>query len=265
LPRSGLAHRVASVVPYPPQIRLFKSQFGQRLARRRPGWLGSPDFDVTPMVSAIQAHAPGRSFLDVGCMWGVHGRYTFLAEEAGSSRAMGLDVMGPTPECLAEIERRGSTAEFFTGDVTDADVQDKIGLVDVVFCSGVLYHHPSPWDLLLSLRRMTGSVLVLGTQTIPEVPGLPGAAVYWPSLDDEQRRLWQLQPLGAGQQLAISTPYQAESGYGNWFWGMSPSCVRGLLHNAGFEVIEEAALYAFGHQFTCRPFTPAWPEVDEPH
>ena len=257
----GIGRRVATAVPYPAQVRLFKTGIGRRLARRRPGWLGTPDFSIQPMLDAISEHAPGRSFVDVGCMWGVHGRYTFLAEEAGASRAVGLDVMAPTPECRAEIQRRGSKAEFLTGDLTDPVVREKVGVVDTVFCSGVLYHHPSPWDLLLSLRQMTGSVLVMGTQTIPEVPGLPGAAVYWPALDDEQRRLWQLQSLGAGQQLGISTPYVAEAGYGNWFWGMSPSCVRGLLHNAGFEVIDEAPLYAFGHLFTCRPFTPAWPEL----
>ena len=43
-------------------------------------------------------HAPGKSFADIGCMWGVNGSHAFLAEDAGATRVVGVDVFGPTPE-----------------------------------------------------------------------------------------------------------------------------------------------------------------------
>jgi len=33
----------------------------------------------------VREHAPGHSFADIGCMWGVNGEYAYLAEEAGAT------------------------------------------------------------------------------------------------------------------------------------------------------------------------------------
>ncbi len=203
----------------------------------------------------VRQHVPGRSFVDVGCMWGVNGAYTFAAEDAGASSAIGVDVFGPTPEFEAERERRGSGVRFVLGDVTDPRVVAEVGEVDVVFCAGVLYHHPSPFDLLVALRRMCRTLLVLRTSTIPEVPGLPNAAVYWPMLSEEARRTWDLSRLGLSGQVGITTPFDPAEGYGNWFWGMSPSCVRSLLETAGFRVVHRAT-EPFAQTFVAEPVAP---------
>src|SRR5262249_48379838 len=36
--------------------------------------------------------AKGKSVVDVGCMWGVTGDYSFLAEESGASQVVGVDI-----------------------------------------------------------------------------------------------------------------------------------------------------------------------------
>ncbi|MDQ9579608.1 hypothetical protein, partial [Serratia marcescens] len=41
----------------------------------------------------VREHAAGRSFVDVGCMWNVHGRIAFVAEEAGATAVTGADLM----------------------------------------------------------------------------------------------------------------------------------------------------------------------------
>ncbi|MDP7110429.1 MAG: hypothetical protein QGH45_00625 [Myxococcota bacterium] len=51
----------------------------------------------------------------------------------------------------------------------------------------------------------------------------------------KKRRLWNL---GRGEQLAITSPYEPEQGYGNWFWGMTPSCLESVIRTAGFEIEE---------------------------
>ena len=200
----------------------------------------------------VRAHARGKRFADVGCMWNVHGAYTFAAEEAGAATAVGIDVFGPTPEFEAERERRGSKVEFVKGDITDPATADRAGTFDVVLCAGVLYHHPSPFAILAALRRLCTGTLILRTSTIPELPGLRNMAVYWPGLPARQRRRWSLERLGLDRQAGITEPYDPAEGYGNWFWGMTPSCVEALLHTAGFEVTERHA-EAFAHTFLCRP------------
>jgi hypothetical protein len=114
----------------------------------------------------------------------------------------------------------------------------------------VLYHHPSPFDLLAALRRICRETLILRTSTIPEVRGLPNAAVYFPMLDANHRALWNLKRLGVQHQSGITNEFQPREGYGNWFWGLSPSCLMALLQTAGFRV-DFRASEAFAQTLVC--------------
>ena len=204
----------------------------------------------------IRRHAPGHSFADIGCMWGVNGEYAFIAEEAGATAVKAVDVFGPTPEFEEKRIARGSRVEFILGDITGAQTLARIGQVDVVFCAGVLYHHPSPFDLLVALRRICRETLILRTSTIPEVRGLPNAAVYFPMLDAKARDLWNLKSLGLLHQAGISNAFQPSEGYGNWFWGLTPSCLESLLATAGFRV-DFRATEAFAQSVVCTAVAPA--------
>jgi SAM-dependent methyltransferase len=205
----------------------------------------------------IRKYAPGKSFADIGCMWGVDGEYTFVAAEAGGTRVVAVDVFGPTPEFEQKRAARAPQAEFVLGDISRAETFSRVGKVDVVFCAGVLYHHPSPFDLLVALRRICGETLILRTSTIPEVRGLPNAAVYFPMLDDRGRALWNLKPLGVTHQAGISAEFKPGDGYGNWFWGLTPSCLESLLRTAGFKV-EWRATEAFAQTVVCSPAADAF-------
>jgi len=88
----------------------------------------------------------------------------------------------------------------------------------------------------------------LKTQLIPEIPGIRNAAVFYPFLDKQQRKLYDR---GAGIQKAITEDYDPESGYGNWFWGPSPSCVVSMLACAGFKV-EKSYINPFHGCFVCK-------------
>jgi SAM-dependent methyltransferase len=204
----------------------------------------------------IRTHAPGRSFVDVGCMWGVNGEFAFVAEQAGATSVKAVDVFGPTPEFQQKRAERMSRVEFVLGDITRSETLAAVGEADVVFCAGVLYHHPSPFALLSALRRICRETLILRTATIPEVRGLPNAAVYFPMLDDRARELWNLKSLGVLHQAGISNAFQPSDGYGNWFWGLTPSCLESLLKTAGFRV-DLRATEAFAQTVVCAAVAPA--------
>jgi SAM-dependent methyltransferase len=221
------------------------------------GWRGDRVGHYNQLPGHIRRLAPGRTFLDVGCMWGVNGQYAFDAEAAGAAAVTAVDVFGPTPEFEQTRQDRGSRVRFVLGDATDPRTIAAIGPHDVVFCAGVLYHHPSPFDLLVALRQLCRSTLILRTSTIPEVDGLPNAAVFFPMLDERARELWKLTRLGLAHQEGISTPFQPQQGYGNWFWGLTPSCLRSMLGTAGFQVDEQWE-EAFAQTLICTPVASAF-------
>jgi SAM-dependent methyltransferase len=187
-------------------------------------------------LDIVREFAPGRSFLDVGCMWSVHGEVAFAAEAAGASAVTGVDVMPPTPEFARRSE--GSAVRYVQGDLHDPAVLEQAGPHDVVWCSGVLYHAPNPVLTLERLRSVCTGTLLLATEVLPDIPGVPGACVLYPALSDGGRRAYARVP--GGEAIGVTTPYDPEAGYGNWFWGITPSALSGLLRVAGFGPVERS-------------------------
>ncbi|MCA1563350.1 MAG: tRNA 5-methoxyuridine(34)/uridine 5-oxyacetic acid(34) synthase CmoB [Acidobacteria bacterium] len=247
------------------KVRFLKRPAGSRFWRRWREWRGGNAGHYDHLAEHIRHHAPGRTFVDVGCMWGVNGEYSFIAEEAGATWVKAVDVFGPTPEFEEKRRLRGSSVEFILGDIGRADTLAQIGEADVVFCAGVLYHHPSPFDLLVALRTICRVMLILRTSTIPEIEGLPNAAVYFPMLTPADRELWNLRSLGLVRQVGITDGFEPAQGYGNWFWGLTPSCLAALLQTAGFQV-EFRAPEPFAQTFICTPveapFAHGLPDAD---
>jgi SAM-dependent methyltransferase len=224
------------MLPYRLKVQLLKTTLGNRLWNKWMTWRGYNPRGYYGLYELIHRHAPGHSFVDVGCMWIVNGDYAFAAEESGATIVKGVDVTAPTSEFQAKLAARNSSVQFILGDATQAETLENIGKMDVVFCAGVLYHHPSPFDLLVALRRICGKTLILRTCTIPEIRNLPNAAVYYPELSAESRAFWDLRTLGITPQAGITYPFAPDEGYGNWFWGLTPSCLKSLLKTAGFRV-----------------------------
>ena len=179
-----------------------------------------------PREELVAAHAAGRSFADVGCMWEVHGGLAFAAEDAGATAVSGMDVMGPTPRYEAEHARRGSAMRFVQGDLHDEAALARLGPHDVVWCSGVIYHAPHPLLTLERLRSITRQTLILASEVYPEVRGHPRACVFAPA---------------AGSHPAHTEPFDPGRGYVNWYWGLTPSALEAMAGAAGFRVRERHA------------------------
>jgi SAM-dependent methyltransferase len=234
------------------KVRLLKTRRGHQFWRYWRARRGDELGDYSRLPEYIRKYAPGRSFVDIGCMWGVNGEHSFIAEQAGASSVTGVDLYGPTVEFEEKKRARNSSVQFMLGDVSNAETVARIGVVDVVFCAGVLYHHPSPFDVLIGLRRICGRTLILRTSTIPENRRLPNMAIYYPMLEPDDRQLWNLTGSHLGRQIGITGGYEPGEGYGNWFWGLTPSCLVSLLTTAGFKV-EYRATEAFAQTVICTP------------
>ena len=215
---------------------LERGSIGRFVRRwREPDVLGGRPEDLWREL--IARYAPGRRFVDVGCMWKVDGAYAFLAVDAGATEVAGVDLQAATPAFEAENARRGMPVRFVRGDVNERAVTAELGTFDVVFCSGVLYHVPNPLFTLGRLRTIARETLILGTSIIPEL-SRPQAAIYYPHLPDRARGVLTYRTPPGYDKIGLDTEYRAEWDYANYFWGLTPSCVEALVTTAGFRVVE---------------------------
>lgn len=157
-------------------------------------------------------------------MWTINGELCFAAEDAGAATVTGVDVMARSPEFDAEHARRGSKVRFVQGDLHLPATIAEIGVHDVVWCSGVLYHAPHPLLTLERLRSLTGETLLLATETVAETPGRRNTCIVAPGRDEHPNS----EPATAAGQ-----------GFGPWYWGIAPSALRTMLKLSGFDVVEE--------------------------
>lgn len=226
------------------------TKLAARRARRR---ASSPSSATTPIsgdqVALLERFAPGNSFADIGCMWRVDGWVSFRAEELGATSVTAFDAMAPTDRFQQQLAERSSKVRFVRGDAhllhsvsssSDDDREtsvgvDEVGLHDVVWCTGLMYHTPNPYLVIRNLLSITNETLILGTKTIPEVPGIPGCAVFFPVLGEDARRGFA--PVAPGAVAPFDrTPWMD---YANWWWGFSQSAFTGLVESIpGWRVSE---------------------------
>jgi len=203
----------------------------------------------------IRTHAPGGSFVDIGAMWRMHGRMPFVAEEAGATRVTAVDAMDPTPQFESERERRGSGVRFVQGDLHEPETVQEIGVHDFVWCSGVIYHSPNPYGLIEHLRDLTGRLLYLGTEIVPEVPGFEGACIFYPALSESSRPAFGSVHGADHDAMGVNSPFDRTPGmgYSNYWWGITPSALRGMVRTARFEIVGELHPDPFTMSVLARP------------
>lgn len=185
-------------------------------------------------------------------MWGVDGDVAFAAERAGATRVVLFDGMDPTGEFERKHREAGSEVTYVQGDLHDPQDVERLGTFDVVWCAGVIYHSPNPYLQLNHLRGLTRRWLLLGTEVIPEVPGLENACVFYPGRSEASQRAFadaygdRARPYPGMTRAFDEAPL---TGYANMWWGLSPSAVRSMLRYSGFEVREELRYVWSFHDF----------------
>jgi hypothetical protein len=189
----------------------------------------------------IERNVPGRSFADVGGVYSVDGDVALAAERAGAAPVSLFDA-GDID--LSEFPRKaseaGSAVRYVQGDLEEAESVRALGPHDVVYCTGVIYHTPNPILQLMHLREITSELLYLGSRTVPEVPGLRGACVLYPGIDEDTRAALVRAEGGRREGLGLGLPFDERPmhGYGNFWWGITRSALEAMLRTANFEPVE---------------------------
>lgn len=217
---------------YSLKIRFMKQRYVAALARRIRRRRGEPQ----TAQDYMEKYAPGRSVADIGCMWGIDGEHSFIALRAGAKNVKSVDLY-KTEEFDRKVAQASGDISYVFGDASSPATADAVGVVDLVWCFGVFYHHQSPYEILATLRKMCGERLILQTAGIPEVPGVPNMALWVPYLPEASQQLWRSGSDGTrASRLGVTAPFDPSRGYANNFWLPTPSLMEAMLRTAGFEL-----------------------------
>lgn len=221
----------------------------------------------------IERLAPGKTFAEVGGLWGLTNEKVSVPHAAGATDLCMIDIWSPQDEWWLKFRQHCSEKSIgyvreIIGSIDNPDVIRQAGLYDVVHCSGVLYHCPNPFHTIANLIAITSETLVIGAAVMPpKIVNEAGtvsfgrdAAICVPFLTDENRRVVDLyiaQSYGGGA-WGVNDPVdnwffsQGEPNYGPWCWLWSADYLRGMLKAAGLDIVEDFEQFGgTGHLFVC--------------
>lgn len=159
-------------------------------------------FERKIQVDWIRKYAVGRTFADVGGLWGTVGEKVTAAYRAGAGSVAMVDTMPEHNEWwtkfLDHAQNNGVPRDRITCRVADLEKESfpkDAGTYEFINCAGVLYHVPNPLGVLRNLARATTRYLSLATQVLPpRIENAKGTVVipdgqglFIPSLTPQQR------------------------------------------------------------------------------
>ncbi len=223
---------------------------------------------------AIVEVVRGRSFADMGGLWGTVNERVTVAAKAGASHVAMLDAQPEGTELWRLFAQRAAE-HGVTGtrcvqiNLDDTDLTERVGRFDVVHCSGVVYHCPDPFRSLRQLARLTRDVVIIGSMTVPEViqnehgtlDFRGGRIVSVPAMDEAARAVAAAHFASLGLfvhniNMAEPHPWRMPDGgpnYAPWWWLWHPATLARLAEAAGLRVVEVIEAWeGRAHALVCR-------------
>jgi hypothetical protein len=206
----------------------------------------------------------GKSFLEVGGLWGAVNEKATVAFQAGASEIAALDIWESGSEWWEKFRERcealglNKVAEHI-GSIDNVEFIRNIGQYDVVHCSGVLYHCPNPFLTLRNLHFVSRDFVILTSAVMPpsisnelgQINFDDDSAVLVPAIVDSKRRIvdkYIIQRYGGGA-YGVNSPVDAwffdggAPNYGPWWWLWSAGYLRSMALCAGFALVKEGSQF----------------------
>lgn len=190
--------------------------------------------------AVIRSLSPGKTFADVGGLWGLVAEKVTVAAAAGASAVTMIDFPFSRYDPLWNDFKDRCKARGVVCDCLHDDVNStRAGPFDVVHCAGVVYHSPNPFHMVTKLAAMTRGTLLLGSTRVPtSIAGLElptGAALFVPAMTDEQKKSVHAF-FGVGM-IGITTDNEWRAkDYGPWWWVFTEACLVRMVEAAGMHV-----------------------------
>jgi hypothetical protein len=206
----------------------------------------------------IKERVAGLSFVDIGGLWGTKNERVTVALAAGARSATMVDYQSQDSEDWRKFHERAEELGFagqyksVTANLDDPELSEKIGKLEFVHCSGIIYHAPSPFHTLLNLRAVCQKYLILGSMTVPpyirnssgEIDMTDGAAYFIPALEGRKFEIFRSHFLDLGVDVhKITMEYNhpwvshGEPDYAPWWWLWAPETLAKMGERAGFKML----------------------------
>ncbi len=208
----------------------------------------------------IKQHVPGKTFAEVGGLWGTVNEKVSVAGKAGAHETTMIDIAPLGHELWENFYKKCADEGVVCGNSISASVDDpafseKAGMYDIVHCSGVIYHCPNPLFTVSQLAKISKEILILGSTIIPHtisnsrgtIKTEGSSSIFVPALSKQQLAVVTefLEEVG-GKACGINLPLSGEwslGDYGPWWHLFTVDYVAGLLKVCGFEVLEEDVIW----------------------
>lgn len=201
----------------------------------------------------VQQVVNGRTFAEVGGLWGTVSEKVSVAHAAGARELTMIDITPAGTHWWQEFEKRREALHVppirsVSGDVMQLVETDATLRFDVVHCSGILYHVPNPLHFLQCLRRITREHLILTSSiTQTEISNSAGrltvpaaGALFVPALSSTERAVLQahwLEVLPSGAKgLTTDIDRWNLGDFGPWWWLPTTETLAAMCRAAGFVV-----------------------------
>jgi hypothetical protein len=147
--RADLASKFAKLAPWIFRFRIDGADYG-----------GALNVTKDARVDQFFRFAPtARTILDLGALEGAH---TFrLAEHSGVKRVLAIEGRERNLRKARFVQELLGVrnAEFAQANLEKTDVA-AFGKFDAVFCSGLIYHLPEPWNLIARLSAVAPRLFI---------------------------------------------------------------------------------------------------------
>ena len=221
---------------------------------------------MDPRDRFVHQVSNGRTFADVGGLWGTVNERATVAHFAGASEVTMLDLSPVGSHWWQKFEVRREELNVppvraICGDIVKLAAGENPPRFDVVHCSGILYHIPDQFQFLRAMRTITREYLILtssitethisneaGELTVPD-----GGSLFLPALSQRERAVLKAHwwpTLGDGS-LGLTrdiTSWNLDD-YGPWWWLPTTTALARMCEVAGFDVREVEHLWN-GHAAT---------------
>jgi hypothetical protein len=193
----------------------------------------------------------GKSFADVGGLWGTVNEKVSVAHAYGADALTMIDISPPGGELWRLFEDRRWALRLpevrcISNDILVlADTSPSLQF-DVVHCSGMLYHMADSMRFLAALRKITREYLVLtsavtatrvendqGVLTIPEA-----TALFVPALQGREcavlKAYWQRFVGDGAIGLTRETAAWRPDDFAPWWWLPTVAALKAMCAATGF-------------------------------
>ncbi|HWT08838.1 MAG TPA: hypothetical protein VN329_06710 [Roseomonas sp.] len=191
--------------------------------------------------------ARGRTFVDIGGLYGIVRERASIAHQAGAKHVSLMDMEPPSCPWWAEMDQhlRGRGVSEFS--LLSRDIHDYKGpRFDVVFSSGVLYHVPDPLGYLRQVVEMANEYCIVASTICPAVMEMPEGTVrvpeagtlFIPALDGTDRTVVEafMHRHGRPGFMTGAGTRDFRNYYPNW-WLPTKEAFVAMCRVAGIEVM----------------------------